>query len=81
MQIQKISIAVASLVLATSSFAAPVVYNLSLPNISTFDGVVTGTGSTVVTAQVTNTNIYNYISRRIRHRNSYTNCCCHWFFN
>ena len=63
MQIQKISMAVASLVLATSSFAAPVVYNLSLPNISTFDGVVTGTGSTVVTAQVTNTNIYNYIDK------------------
>jgi PEP-CTERM motif len=63
MQIQKISMAVASLVLATSSFAAPVVYNLSLPNISTFDGVVTGTGSTVVTAQVTNTNQYNYIDK------------------
>lgn len=44
----------------SSAMAAPVVYNLSLPNISTFDNVITGTGATVSTAQVTNTNVYNY---------------------
>jgi hypothetical protein len=63
MQMLKISMAVSSLVLATSAFAAPVVYNVSLPNISTFDNVVTGAGSTVVTAKVTNTNVYNYVDK------------------
>ncbi len=44
-----------------SASAAPVVYNLALGNISTFDNVITGTGSTVVTAQVVNgQNVYNY---------------------
>jgi len=44
-----------------SASAAPVVYNLALGNISTFDGVITGTGSTVVTAQVVSgQNVYNY---------------------
>lgn len=61
MRLQKISMALSSLVLATSAHAVPVVYNVSLPNISTFDNVITGTGSSVVTAQVTNTNVYNYI--------------------
>lgn len=47
--------AVASLALfaAGSSVAAPVVYNLALPNISTFDNVITATGASVTTSQVT----------------------------
>lgn len=49
---------------ATAALAAPVIYNLSLPQISTFDNVITGTGSTVVTAQVTLGNAtYNYIDK------------------
>ena len=44
--------------------AGPVIYNLSLPNISTFDNVITGTGSTVVTAKVVEgTSVYNYIDK------------------
>ncbi len=56
---------VASSVLATSgAMAAPVVYNLALNNISAFDSVITGTGSTVVTAQVVNNqSVYNYIDK------------------
>jgi hypothetical protein len=61
MRMLKVSIAASALIAASSAFAAPVVYNLSLPNISVFDGVVTGTGATVSTAQVTNTNVYNYL--------------------
>ncbi len=54
----------ASVLTAASAMAAPVVYNLSLSNISTFDNVITGAGSTVSTAQVTNGNsIYNYIDK------------------
>lgn len=46
------------------AFAAPVIYNLSLPQISQFDNTITATGSTVVTAQVTaNTSVYNYIDK------------------
>lgn len=46
--------------LATAS-AAPVVYNLALSNISTFDGVITGTGASVTTAQVVSgQSVYNY---------------------
>lgn len=59
MRIAKISMA-ALLLAAGSAFAAPVVYNLALPNISTFDNVITGTGATVSTAQVTNASVYNY---------------------
>lgn len=61
------SLAAASLILAISSPAAlavPAIYNLSLPNISTFDNVITGTGETVVTAQVVNgVSVYNYIDK------------------
>lgn len=60
MQMLKTSLAVAALLVAGASVAAPVVYNTSLANISTFDNVITGTGATVTTAQVTNTNVYNY---------------------
>jgi hypothetical protein len=45
---------VPSLLVTTSAFAAPVVYNLSLPNIATFDSVITGTGASGATAKVTN---------------------------
>jgi len=41
-----------SLGAASAAHAAPVVYNLALPNISTFDNVITGTGASVYTAQV-----------------------------
>ncbi|MGQ3094325.1 MAG: PEP-CTERM sorting domain-containing protein [Roseateles sp.] len=62
MQIQKILATASLLVLtATSAVAAPVVYNLSLPNISTFDSVITGTGASVLTAQVTAASSYNYV--------------------
>lgn len=56
---------VASSIFTTSvATAAPVIYNLSLPNISTFDGVITGTGSTVTTAQVVvGQSTYNYIDK------------------
>jgi hypothetical protein len=44
--------------------AAPVIYNLSLTNISTFDNVITGTGSTVVTSQVVyGQSVYNYTDK------------------
>jgi hypothetical protein len=62
MRIAKISAALSSLLLAVgSAFAAPVVYNLALPQISTFDNVILGTGASVATAQVTNASVYNYI--------------------
>lgn len=49
-------------VMAPVAIAAPVVYNLAIPNISTFDNVITGTGSTVQTVQVTGgSSTYNYI--------------------
>jgi hypothetical protein len=56
---------VASSVLATSgAMAAPVIYNLDLLSISTFDNVITGTGSTVSTAQVVvGQNVYNYTDK------------------
>lgn len=54
MRIQKFATAVSlAFAAATSAMAAPVVYNLALPNISTFDNVITGTGAAVTTAQVT----------------------------
>ncbi len=60
--LRKYTIACAALALSSTAMAAPVVYNLSLPNISTFDSVITGTGATVTTAQVvTNQSVYNYI--------------------
>lgn len=46
---------------AATAMAAPVVYNLALPNISVFDNVIIGTGSTVQTAQVVqNQAVYAY---------------------
>jgi hypothetical protein len=55
-------LATASLLLsATAAMAAPVVYNVSLPHISTFDNVITGTGASVTTAKVTNASVYNYV--------------------
>lgn len=51
MRLLKTTMTVA-LMAAGSAFAAPVVYNLSLPNIATFDNTITGTGSTVTTRQV-----------------------------
>ncbi len=49
---------------ATGAMAAPVVYNLALNNISAFDNVITGTGSTVVTAKVVGgQSVYNYIDK------------------
>ncbi|RTL47026.1 MAG: PEP-CTERM sorting domain-containing protein [Burkholderiales bacterium] len=42
--------------------AAPVVYNLALPSISTFDNVITGTGASVTTAKVTTgASVFNYV--------------------
>lgn len=63
MRIQKFATAVSlAFAAATSALAAPVVYNVALPNISTFDNVITGTGATVTTAQVTNgASVFNYI--------------------
>jgi len=49
---------------ATGAMAAPVIYNLALPNISTFDNVITGTGSTVALAQVVvGQSVYNYTDK------------------
>jgi hypothetical protein len=65
MQMLKTSLAVAALLVAGASVAAPVVYNTSLANISTFDTVITGTGATVITAAVSDSNptgnVYSYI--------------------
>jgi hypothetical protein len=63
MRIQKFAAAAAlAFATVTSALAAPVVYNLALPNISTFDNVITGTGAAVTTKQVTNaSNVFNYI--------------------
>jgi hypothetical protein len=59
--LKKFTLTCAALALSSTAMAAPVVYNLSLPNISTFDNVITGTGSTVVTAQVVaGQSVYNY---------------------
>jgi hypothetical protein len=53
---------VASALAGGAASAAPVIYNLALPNISTFDNVITGTGATVVTAQVVaGQSVYNYL--------------------
>lgn len=49
---------------STIATAAPVIYNLSLPNISTFDNVITGTGAVVSTTQVVvGQSVYNYIDK------------------
>ena len=63
-QLLSTAFVVAGMMAAGSAMAAPVIYNLSLPNISTFDNVITGTGSTVVTAQVVSgQSSYNYIDK------------------
>jgi hypothetical protein len=47
-----------------SAVAAPVIYNLALPNISTFDNAIIATGSTVITARVTiGQAVYSYTDR------------------
>lgn len=57
-------VAVAAGLFSVAATAAPVIYNLSLPNISTFDNVIIGTGSTVVTAKVVEgTSVYNYTDK------------------
>jgi hypothetical protein len=54
--------ALVAAIVAPAANAAPVVYNLAIPDISTFDNVITGTGSTVQTVQVTNgVSVYNYL--------------------
>ncbi len=51
-----------SVFVASSAMASPVIYNLALNNISAFDNVITGVGSTVATAQVVGgQSVYNYI--------------------
>ena len=52
----------AILIAPAMTMAAPVVYNLALPNISTFDNVITGTGSSVQVVQVVNGSaVYSYL--------------------
>jgi hypothetical protein len=55
----------ATLFAASSANATPVIVNTTLSNISSaFDSIITGVGSTVVTAQVvTGTNLYNYVDK------------------
>jgi hypothetical protein len=49
---------------APSAMAAPVVSNLAITNISSWDAIITGTGSVVSTAAVTSgTSVYNYIDK------------------
>lgn len=56
------TLALSATVAASGAMAAPVIYNLSLGNIGTFDNVITGTGATVSTAQVVSgQSVYNYI--------------------
>lgn len=53
------------LFMAASANASPLIVDTALSNIGTaFDNVITGTGASVVTAQVTNGNsVYNYIDK------------------
>ena len=59
------ALAVSALFMATSASAVPVIVNTALSNISTaFDSIITGTGSTVATAQVANgQSVYNYTDK------------------
>lgn len=64
MNIKKLIVAmgVVALILPVASNAAPVVYDLALPSISTFDNVIIGTGSSVQVVQVVDGSaVYNYI--------------------
>jgi hypothetical protein len=59
--VKKLTLAGAVLAISSPALAVPVVYDLALSNISSFDSVITGTGSTVSTAQVVyGQNTYNY---------------------
>ena len=59
-----VALVASSIFTASVATAAPVIYNLALPNISTFDNVITGTGSTVTTAKViVGQSTYNYIDK------------------
>jgi hypothetical protein len=60
MRLLNASLAVSALLAASSAVAAPVVYNLALPDIGTFDNVITGTGAAVTTRQVTSANVYGF---------------------
>lgn len=59
------ALAASALFMAASAGASPLIVNTALSNISTaFDNVITGTGSTVVTAQVVpGTSTYNYTDK------------------
>lgn len=59
------ALAAAPFLLVGQAFAAPVIVNSSLGNIGTsFDNVITGTGSTVTTAQVVDgQSVYNYTDK------------------
>lgn len=59
------ALAASALFMAAGANAAPVIVNTALSNISSaFDSIITGTGSTVVTAQVVNgQSSYNYIDK------------------
>jgi hypothetical protein len=64
MKIKLISIVASAMALLApvASHAVPVVYNLALPEISTFDNVITGTGATVQVVKVVNGSaVYNYV--------------------
>jgi PEP-CTERM motif len=62
--IKRIALACIALFFTGTAMSAPVVYNLALNNISVFDTVITGTGSTVTTAQVVSgTSVYNYTDK------------------
>ena len=59
---KKLALTSIALAISTPALAVPVVYNLSLNNISTFDNTITGTGSTVSLAPVVaGQSVYNYI--------------------
>lgn len=59
------ALAASALFMTAGANAAPVIVNTALSNITTaFDSIITGTGSTVVTAQVVNgQSTYNYIDK------------------
>lgn len=59
-----VALALSSIIASSVATAAPVIYNLALPNISTFDNVITGTGATVSTAKVVvGQSVYNYTDK------------------
>lgn len=58
---KKLALTGVALAISAPAMAVPVVYNLSLGNISVFDSTITGAGTTVSLAQVVNgQNTYNY---------------------